>query len=459
MSKTLVAALMLTFAASVATAQETTQNGSPPPRQLRGRGIEGMVESTGDASLRQFIETHLAPSYRNSFATPDQLLDHLRAIRNACVGFGGILADPVGDDGLLMKFMHDGGGETAVMMRIETLPPHQIVALDIDKDTPRAPGADVAPVAWDNLNARLDEEETKGFAGTVLVVHDGKIVLHQGYGLANRERNIQNGTETIFAIGSVPIDFTKGAILRLEEQGKLRTRDPITNFFDNVPADKTTMTIDHLMSARSGLPNFHHVDGEDPDADLSWIDRDTAVKRILSASLLFPPGEGDAHSHSAWVLLAAIVEIASKQHYADYLRDQFFKPAGMTHTGNHEDCERFSDDEFAVGYGGQSVGKLNIPKYWGKTSWLVMGSGGMQSTPMDLYRWNQGIRTGKTLSAETAKKYWHGGVLAGGDDRGFFCLYNEGPGDMFIMSSNAHTRQGDEVSAVGRRLAEMVMGR
>lgn len=58
-----------------------------------------------------------------------------------------------------------------------------------------------------------------------------------------------------------------------------------------------------------------------------------------------------------------------------------------------------------------------------------------------------------------AKKYWHGGVLAGGDDRGFFTLYNEGPGDIFIMCSNAHSRPGDHASAVGRRLAEMVMGR
>ncbi len=49
--------------------------------------------------------------------------------------------------------------------------------------------------------------------------------------------------------------------------------------------------------------------------------------------------------------------------------------------------------------------------------------------------------------------------MAGGDDRGFFTLYNEGPGDVFIMCSNAHSGPGDEVSAVGRRLAEMVIGR
>ena len=454
MSKVLVAAFVV-FSAFPVYAQEKS---GPPPRQLRGRAVEGLIESKGEASIKQFIETHLAPSYRASFESEQALVKHLEEIRNACAGFGGVLVDPVGNDGLLIKFMMEGS-ESAVMMRIDTAPPNQIVALDLQAKGERPKGPEVAPITWENLSQRLEEEAARGFTGTVLVARAGKIVLHQGYGLANREKKIANGKETIFAIGSTPIDFTRGAILKLEEQGKLKTGDPITKFFDNVPADKQTMTIDHLMNRGSGLPDFHHVAGVDADPDLTWIDRDTAVKRILGASLLFPPGQGEAHSHSAWVLLAALVEIVSKQSYGDFVRQNFFEPAGMTRTGNHEDAEKFSDDQFAVGYEGQSVGKLNIPKYWGRTSWLVMGSGGMQSTPMDLYRWNQSIRSNQTLSAQAAQKYWHDGVFMGGDDRGFMCLYNEGPGDMFILCSNAHDGPGDRVSAVGRRLVELVTER
>ena len=455
MSKALLTAVLVSITASLAPAQEIP-SGGPPPLQVRGRAIEGVIESTGDASLRQFIEVHLAPAYRESFASSDAVLAHVRAIREACANFGGILVDPIGDDGLLMRFILDGS-ETQVMMRIDATPPHQIVALDLQEGEARPQGPEVAPITWDNVDARLTEETARGFAGTVLLVRGGRLVLNKGYGLANREQNLRNDTGTIFAIGSVPIDFTKAAILKLEEQGKLHTADLVTKHLNHVPADKQAMTIDHLMSGRSGLPDFHHIAGTDADPDLSWIDRDTAIKRILGASLLFPPGQGEAHSHSAWVLLAAIVEIVSKQAYGAYLREHFFEPAGMKRTGLHEDGEQFTDDKFAVGYGGVSVGKLNIPKYWGRTSWLVMGSGGMQSTPMDLYRWNQSIRTGKTLSPEAAKKYWHRGVLAGGDDRGFFTIYNEGPDDIFIMSSNVKSGPGDLVSKVGRRLAEMVM--
>lgn len=458
MSKIVLAAVALAATTSLSIAQDTANQEGPPPRQLRVRAVEEMVQGVGDASLRQFIETHVAPAYRDSFAAPDTLMRHFGAIRGACAGFGGILVDPVGEDESILRFLRDGS-ETVVTMRLDPEPPHQIVALTLQSSEARAKKPEVAPITWENLGARLDEEAARGFAGTVLVVRDGKTVLHRGYGQANRERNIPNGAETIFAVGSVPIDFTRAAILKLEQLGKLSTGDPVANYFSTVPTDKQSMTIDHLMSGRSGLPDFHHIAGVDADRDLSWIDRETAITRILGAPLRFSPGEDEAHSHSAWVLLAAIVEIVSKQSYIAFLREHFFEPSGMTRTGNHEDCERFSDDEFAVGYEGQKAGKLNIPKYWGKTSWLVMGSGGMQSTPMDLYRWNQAIRAHKTLSSEAARKYWHGGVLVGGDDRGFFCIYNEGPGDMFILCSNAHRGRGDVISGVGRRLVDLVTGR
>ena len=44
-------------------------------------------------------------------------------------------------------------------------------------------------------------------------------------------------------------------------------------------------------------------------------------------------------------------------------------------------------------------------------------------------------------------------------DRGFFCLYTEGPGDLMILCSNTHTGPGDFASSIGRRLVELVKPR
>jgi len=451
----LLAAILVTLpSASSAVAQPAEM----PPAQRRVRAIEGMVESAGEEAILQFIEMHVAPAYRDQIGA-EALVAHVRKIREAASGFGGVLAAPAENGATRVTFLKEQH-EVSVLFLLEEAPPHRIVALELQAgDTSPAKGPEVPPFTWETLASRLDDAAKAGFAGTVLVVREGQIALHQGYGLANREKGIPNGQDTIFAIGSVPIDFTRAAVLKLEETGKVRGSDPITSFLWDVPGDKRGITLDHLMSGRSGLPDFHHVAGRDADPDLTWIDREEALRRILSQDLLFPPGGGRAHSHSAWVLLAAIVEQVAKESYGEFLRKNFFEPAGMTRTGLHEEAAGFDDGDFAAGYEGQRVGTINIPKHWGRTSWLVMGSGGMQSTPRDLYRWIQAIRDGKTLSAASAGKYWKGGPLAGGDDRGFFCLYTEGPGNLMILCSNVHRAPGDLVSTVGRRLVELVMPR
>ena len=84
-------------------------------------------------------------------------------------------------------------------------------------------------------------------------------------------------------------------------------------------------------------------------------------------------------------------------------------------------------------------GEVNAPPYWGPTSWLVMGSGGMISTARDMVRWNHALRGGAILSEEWLPQYWapSGALLDGGDMYGYEIRYNEGPGSHFVLVSNA----------------------
>lgn len=91
------------------------------------------------------------------------------------------------------------------------------------------------------------------------------------------------------------------------------------------------MTIAGILAGRSGLPDFHDT-ADDWDPDLAWIDRETAVRRIM-AQPLFEPGTDRAHSHSAYVLLAAILERATGRGYAGLARSEILNPLGMDRTG------------------------------------------------------------------------------------------------------------------------------
>jgi CubicO group peptidase (beta-lactamase class C family) len=298
----------------------------------------------------------------------------------------------------------------------------------------QAPAEGPPAVAWNSIADRMQWEAGHGFSGVAVVARDGKVVFAKAYGMANREKQIRMRIDTVMGIGSTPIDFTKAGILLLAERGKLKLSDPITRFFANVPPDKQGITIEQLMTGRSGLQNFHDLPS-DRDKDHTWIDRDEAVRRILAQKLLFAPGKGREHSHSAWGLLAAILEIASGQSYQDFVRENLFKPAGMKDTGFFG--EAVSDERLAIGYGPRTDGKINAPPFWGKTSWLVLGSGGQVSTAPDMWRWVQAIYGGKIISADSLRRYGSGReVLAGGDRHGFEIVYAGNNRSCMILMSN-----------------------
>ena len=449
------AALILVFASIVpAFAHGAAASGDIPESAVRERvrAIESLGRARDEAALRSFIEADLTARLASSL-DERELMSMLRTIGEAAAGAGDITISQTGG-GLLLSLR--GARDLDVHFALEQAEPHRIDALSIDTEV-SGPGRDgeaaIAPITWDDLATRLREEEAAGFSGVVLVVRDGHVVLDEGYGMADAGRGIPNTTGTIFCIGSTAIDFTKAAVLLLMDEGKLDLSDRVSRFFPEAPADRGAITIEQLMTGRSGLPNFHHDPAVDDDYDLTWIDRDEAVRRIFAAPLLFAPGEGQAHSHSAFVLLAAVVEIASGAPYEEFVRSRFLEPIGLEHTGFYGPDSRLDPAMMAVGYGPSSVGEPNIPANWGPTSWLVMGSGGMVSNPGDMYRWVRAIHSGDHLSGRALDVYGRGNVLAGGSDRGFLFVYIDDPLNTVLVSSNAHDRAGP----VARALVQLVV--
>src|SRR5258705_73392 len=109
--------------------------------------------------------------------------------------------------------------------------------------------------------SRMDEVvqynvSNKKFMGSVLVARGEEILLNKGYGSANLEWNIPNSPATKFRLGSVTKQFTAAAILLLEERGKLKTDDPLKKFMSDAPTAWEKITIYHLLTHTSGIPNF-----------------------------------------------------------------------------------------------------------------------------------------------------------------------------------------------------------
>jgi CubicO group peptidase (beta-lactamase class C family) len=435
----------LLLAAALIALPVIAQNGPPPHVRAAIQSVERMLEGSGDDTLETFAAERLAPSYRDGF-TRESLVAHLRKLREAVGGSIGAVSVERDPDGLRLQV----SGMHEATYRVVLDPAGLITRLDL-METPAEPPSPEAAIwantTWETLASDFQRAEQAGFSGVILVKREGKELL----------RN-KTAPDTIYCIGSTPIDFTVTGIMLLGQRGKLALDDPITRFFPDAPADKRAMTIRHLLTGKSGLPNFHHVP-TDWDADLAWIDRDTAVKRILAQPLLFPPGQGEAHSHSAFGLAAAIIEVVTGTSYPHFVRTEILKPLGMTRTGFYGESLGLQAKDFAVGHGDSSVGLPNIPPNWGPTSWLVMGSGGMFSTLTDMDRYYAAIASGKLLTGAWAK--WQQGeeVGVGGSDRGYFIFHatnGKGTEALFLMNGEGHA---PAVRAMNKALRGLVMGR
>lgn len=382
--------------------------------------IENSYRASLDDVVADFEHNRLSPEFLAA-QTPEARRALLDEIRRAARDAGGVLVNE--EDGLVNLSL-EGDGIVVVSFRVSDTAPFRITQLQVREGGWGRRDLGMTLNNIDDVMTRLLQEED--FASVVYVAIDGEEAHRRAYGVVDPEGGELAAVDTIFGIGSRPIDFTVAGILLLVQRGDIRLEDPISDYFDAVPDDKKAMTLRHLMTGRSGLPDFHGLT-TDWDQDLAWIDRAEAERRILAQPLKFEPGSGEAHSHSAFGLLAAVIERVSGKDYMAFLSEHFFEPAGMARTGEYGALDGHRVSDFAVGRGKSVVGEPNIPPNWGRTSWLVKGSGGMYSTLDDLLKFYSFVRTSGVLEERHLDWFRGSSVNVDGSERGFelFSAYDE----------------------------------
>ena len=242
------------------------------------------------------------------------------------------------------------------------------------------------------ISARVAD---KSFMGAALVARGDEVILSKGYGFANLEWNVPNTPSTKFRLGSITKQFTAASILLLAERGKLMLEDPVKKHWPNAPPAWDAVTIFHLLTHSSGIANVTN----EPDFRQWQVQPSTpeqTLAHIRDKPLEFAPGERMSYSNSGYVLLGMIVERVSGQSYADFVRDNIFKPLGMSNSGY--DVSATILPQRPAGY---LPGFSNAP--YTDMTW-PHGAGGLYSTTEDLLRWTQGLFGNKLLSAASLEK-------------------------------------------------------
>lgn len=236
------------------------------------------------------------------------------------------------------------------------------------------------------------------FMGSVLVARNGQVIYSKGYGSADLEWDVPNSPGTKFRLGSVTKQFTAASILLLEERGKLSVSDPVKKYLPDAPAAWDKITIFHLLTHTSGIPNFTGF------ADYQKLEPFAAtseqlVARFRDKPLDFEPGEKWQYSNSGYVLLGYLIEKITGESYEKFVRENIFTPLGMKDSGYDSNSEVIPHR--ASGYvpgknGFENAGFIHMS--------IPHGAGALYSTTEDLLKWEQGLFGGKLLKPESLQK-------------------------------------------------------
>jgi CubicO group peptidase (beta-lactamase class C family) len=258
-----------------------------------------------------------------------------------------------------------------------------------------------ARVAEDNSTAAIDDYlqpyvQTQNFSGVVLVEKSGRVIFEKAYGFADREQRLGNTPETRFHIASMSMQFTAAAILRLADQGSIRLDEHASDFVRGVEgADK--ITIRDLLTERSGLADINALPNYDDVILQQHQTPSTLVQAIEGKPLLFEPGSKFLHEeHSAYNLLALIVEKKTNLPFAAALDSLVFRPLGLTASGADDDSMTTAT-RMAKGNEPEGSYELRPAKsiHWSAKT----GNASVYTTANDEARWVDALFNGHALSA------------------------------------------------------------
>lgn len=233
----------------------------------------------------------------------------------------------------------------------------------------------------------------------VLVARYGQIIYQKAFGLADLELKVPLKSDMVFNLGSITKQFTAVGILQLVEQGKLSLQDSIQKFIPDYPAKGHTITIENLLTHTSGVKDYMPF-----HTDKAFLERwDMTPKQLIDSfrndRLDFEPGTHFAYSNAGYYLLGYVIEKISGKTYQNYIRDNILKPLGMVHS--YFDTAGIVIPKRVRGYRYDGTAFKNAD-YWSPS--MEYAAGGLISNVVDLFKWQQGLATGKLLKKETLEK-------------------------------------------------------
>lgn len=226
--------------------------------------------------------------------------------------------------------------------------------------------------------------------GAIIVQKGEEIVFLKSNGIADLENREKISPQTIFNTGSISKTFVSYGILMLEQAGRLSLEDNLAQYFDDFdhPAIAEKVTIRHLMTHTSGLPDSRKV-SQEFEFYLTARDAENFEPIKHTENLHFTPGERFEYSNPAFNGLALIIESVTGDKWQSFIRENIFEPTGMIHSKITDGP--YPETGVAHGYVRGEDGYIELD-YGEEPTFAAAGNGGVWCSIEDLARYEAAIR-------------------------------------------------------------------
>lgn len=212
---------------------------------------------------------------------------------------------------------------------------------------------------------------------SIVILEDGETSYKESFGYANLDDKKKVTSSTLFELGSTTKAFTALGILKLQEEGKLNLKEPVTNYLEwfemkyngDLQGDEVegevTITLEQLLYHTSGI-GFNTI-GDIPIASGEEA-LEMTVRTLIDQELSYYPGEVFEYASINYDVLGLIIEEVTGQTYEEYIVTNILNPLNLKNSYFFEE-DILDESELATGYKMGFLRSLeyDAPTYRGNT--------------------------------------------------------------------------------------------
>lgn len=199
--------------------------------------------------------------------------------------------------------------------------------------SPAAPDQESSsgPFAEAALSVLQNAYPAEGPGAAVIVTKDNQTLFVDGHGLADITAGTPIEADTVFRYASITKQFAAATLMLLSEEGLVDLDAPIGDYLTDYPEPGRSIAVRHLLNHTSGIPSYTSIPGWMVETNTNReYTTDEMIALFKDLPVDFSPGEQWAYNNSGYLLLGAVIEVASGLPWAEAIKDRIIDPHNLS---------------------------------------------------------------------------------------------------------------------------------